>query len=502
MGIYTSLQNGSDIRGIAIEVKGGKEVNLTQRAVFDLSKAYADWLCKHTSKRINELTIAIGRDSRITGQDFEEVIAKALSSKGIHVLKTGLSTTPAMFMACVFQKTRADGSIMITASHLPFERNGLKFFTKDGGLDKDDIEDIVNHAANLDESGDNKEGRIEELELMDIYAEHLRGIICKELGASDEDMPLLGLHVVVDAGNGASGFYVPNVLKRLGANCRGSQFLDPDGTFPNHEPNPENKEAMHSISEAVINAGADLGIIFDTDGDRSAAVDEQGNEIARNRIVALAAILASKGHPGSTVVTDSITSTQLARFLTEELGLKHLRFKRGYKNVINKGLELNRSGIDCQLAIETSGHAALKENYFLDDGAYLATKIVIEAARLKKEGRGISSLLAKLGEPKETAEIRIGVEDENFAAYAQSVLDSIKARVERGELKGMSLEEPNFEGVRVNVDYNHGDGWFLIRKSLHDPVIPLNIESNDEGGVKRIYSQLDPVLKKFKRLRF
>ncbi|MDY3295659.1 MAG: hypothetical protein SOX40_07270, partial [Bacteroidaceae bacterium] len=86
----------------------------------------------------------------------------------------------------------------------------------------------------------------------------------------------------------------------------------------------------------------------------------------------------------SPVVTDSITSNQLTEFLEKCLGLKHLRFKRGYRNVINKAIELNNSGIDSQLAIETSGHGAFKENYFLDDGAYLATKIVIKAARLKQ----------------------------------------------------------------------------------------------------------------------
>lgn len=137
---------------------------------------------------------------------------------------------------------------------------------------------------------------------------------------------------------------------------------------------------MESISSQVIKTGADLGLIFDTDVDRSSAVDEQGREIARNSIVAMAAALVSEDHPGTTVVTDSITSRQLTEFLENKLGLNHLRYKRGYKNVINKAIELNRAGTDCQLAIETSGHAALQENYFLDDGAYLAAKIVIRAA--------------------------------------------------------------------------------------------------------------------------
>ncbi len=149
-------------------------------------------------------------------------------------------------------------------------------------------------------------------------------------------------------------------------------------------------------------------MIFDTDVDRSAAVDRLGKEISRNRIVALAASLVAEDHPGTTVVTDSITSNHLTTFLENTLGLRHLRFKRGYKNVINKAVELNSAGTDCQLAIETSGHAALKENYFLDDGAYLATKIVVKAAKLAREGKTIDQLLADLRDPAEEREIPNG----------------------------------------------------------------------------------------------
>ena len=170
---------------------------------------------------------------------------------------------------------------------------------------------------------------------------------------------------------------------------------------------------------------ADLGLIFDTDVDRSAAVDSSGKEIARNGIVAMAAALVADKHPGTTVVTDSITSTQLTDFLEKELGLKHLRFKRGYKNVINKAIELNEAGIDSQLAIETSGHAAFKENFFLDDGAYLAAKVVIKAAVLFLEGRKIDSVLARLQSPAEAVEMRIPIEVEDFAAAGDRIIETL-----------------------------------------------------------------------------
>ena len=138
---------------------------------------------------------------------------------------------------------------------------------------------------------------------------------------------------------------------------------------------------MDSICEAVRESGADLGVIFDTDVDRGGAVDSKGNEINRNRLVAVAAAIALEGNDGGMIVTDSITSSGLKQFIENDLGGKHYRYRRGYKNVIDKALELNAQGINCPLAIETSGHAAMRENYFLDDGAYLCTKLLSRPLR-------------------------------------------------------------------------------------------------------------------------
>lgn len=117
------------------------------------------------------------------------------------------------------------------------------------------------------------------------------------------------------AGNGAGGFYASQVLKPLGADVSGSQFLEPDGRFPNHIPNPENEDAMASVCSAVLEAKADLGIIFDTDVDRAGCVDAAGREINRNRLVALASAIVLEQYPGGTVVTDSITSDGLKVFI-------------------------------------------------------------------------------------------------------------------------------------------------------------------------------------------
>ena len=319
---------------------------------------------------------------------------------------------------------------------------------------------------------------------MEHYSAHLRDIIKRGVNAEDYDHPLKGFHIVVDAGNGAGGFYADKVLEPLGADTSGSVCLEPDGMFPNHIPNPENEKAMESICNAVLSSGADLGVIFDTDVDRGGAVDSSGKEINRNRLVALAACLAPEISEGATVVTDSITSTGLNEFIEKHLGGKHYRYRRGYKNVINKAQELTAQGIDAPLAIETSGHAAMKENYYLDDGAYLCTKIIIKLAQLRKEGKTLESLLADLKEPVEAIELRFKITDADFRTTGERVINELEAYAQQQD--GWHIAPDNREGIRVSFDKGDGDGWFLLRLSVHDPILPLNIESDSPGGVEII----------------
>lgn len=478
---YKKLQNGSDIRGVALEGIEGQHVNLTEQACKDIGRGFALWLIRKTGK--SNLRVAIGRDSRLSGPTLCNWICDAMIAQGLNVTNFGMASTPAMFMSTVTEGYQFDGSVMITASHLPFNRNGFKFFTAEGGLEKADIKQILEYAES-DETTGLSAGTLSEAEFMDTYAEILAE---KIRAAAGSNKPLEGFRIVVDAGNGAGGFYADKVLRPLGANTDGSRYLDPDGRFPNHIPNPEDKDAMASIIDAVKETKADLGIIFDTDVDRAGAVLSDCSELNRNRIIAMLSAILLREHPGTTIVTDSITSTGLAKFITTKGGVHH-RFKRGYKNVINESIRLNGQGQDSQLAIETSGHGAFKENYFLDDGAYIVTKLLIELARAKKEGYTLESLIADLEEPAESVEFRMNIQVEDFKTYGQKVIDELNAYA--ATKNGWSLADSNYEGVRVNLDEDHGNGWFLLRLSLHDPLLPLNIESNDVGGAKKIANEL------------
>ncbi len=488
---YSKLQNGSDIRGVALEGIEGQHINLTEAACRDIGRGFALWLMEKTGKK--DLRVAVGRDSRLSGQTLCNWLCDAMAASGLHITDFGMASTPAMFMATVTEGYLFDGTVMITASHLPFNRNGFKFFTSGGGLESADIKKILAYAGSDTVTG-LAAGTLVSGTFMDTYAKLLSD---KIRSATGEEKPLEGLRIVVDAGNGAGGFYADKVLKPLGANTNGSRYLDPDGSFPNHIPNPENKEAMESITQAVLESKADFGIIFDTDVDRAGAVLSDGSELNRNRIIAMLSAILLREHPGTTIVTDSITSTGLAKFIGEKGGIHH-RFKRGYRNVINESIRLNDLGQDSQLAIETSGHGALKENYFLDDGAYLVTKLLIELARGKKEGYSLGSLIESLEEPAESEEFRMNILLEDFKPYGQQVIEALTAYAQKQA--GWSLAPSNYEGVRVNLDESHGNGWFLLRLSLHDPLLPLNIESNEVGGAKKIAKELAAFIAAYDKL--
>lgn len=475
------LQNGSDVRGVAIEGVEGENVNLTPQIAKQIGCAYVSWLAKKLDVDAIALRLGVGRDSRVTGSALAEALIEGMISAGATVVDCGMATTPAMFMSIVFPETNFNGSAMITASHLPFNRNGIKFFDIDGGLEHEDITEILNLAGFLNPAKVN--APVEKLDLLTIYADYLRGKIADGLASLGKgDKPLNGLHIVVDSGNGASGFFVDKILQPLGADTTGSQFLEPDGMFPNHIPNPENKQAMEAIRRAVLNNKADLGLIFDTDVDRMSAVLSDGSEVNRDSIIAMIAAILAPEYPGSTIITDSVTSDRLTYFLQDVLGLKHLCYMRGYKNVINKQKELNAKGIVAPLAMETSGHGALKDNYFLDDGAFLAVKLVIALAQANAQGKKLDNLIEKLPPLVEEGEYRFKISGDDFKAYGQSVLAEFKRRAVEAE-----YEMPeSFEGIRISFKGESVQGWMLLRLSLHDPVMPLNIEGARPGDLAKL----------------
>lgn len=481
------LQNGSDIRGIAIATDE-YAVKLTPQATKEIVRGLIHWLTQNqelsTLYKEGKLTIGIGRDSRLSGPDLADAFIEEAVGLGVQVIDFGMATTPALFMSTQYPQFACHAGVMITASHLPYYFNGLKIFSQNGGAEHEDIDYILSHteafpALSL--------GSLTHADLITPYAQDLVDKI--RTACDGQDKPLTGLNIIVDAGNGAGGFFAEKVLAELGADTTGSQFLEPNGTFPNHVPNPDNKEAMESIRQAVLKQGADLGIIFDTDVDRAALVTKSGQILNRNNLIAVLAQITLSEHPGTSIVTNSPTSEHLKDFI-ESLGGKQIRYISGYRNVINRAIAANQAGVDCQLAIETSGHAAFKENYFLDDGTYVAAKILMLLPQLQKDGKSLDDLIAQLKQPLETQEVRFKLEVEDYRALGEQVIADLQAT----SITGFIFNPENEEGVRFDVTAPYGDGWFLLRMSLHEPLLVLQIENDQTGYMPSILKRLSEFL--------
>ena len=201
------LQNGSDVRGVAIAGVEGENVNLTPDIAAKIGCAFVSWLSGKKKKAAGDLVIGVGRDSRISGPALADGLIAGILSTGARVVNCNMATTPAMFMSIVFEQTKYDGSAMITASHLPFNRNGIKFFDADGGLEHEDITAVLEIASKLPEDyvantvNNAAVKTVPAFDLLGLYAEYLCGKIAAALaGLGRGDKPLTGLHIVVDSG--------------------------------------------------------------------------------------------------------------------------------------------------------------------------------------------------------------------------------------------------------------------------------------------------------------
>ncbi len=486
--MFSKLKSGTDVRGRAM----GESHDITNEIAFRLGFAFIKWLEK--KQKNAKIKIALGRDSRLSGPSLLNACAQGAAAAGAQVLDFGLCTTPAMFYSLSYKPLKLTASVMVTASHHPSDRNGFKFFIKRSGVTSGELDEILAEASTLEKTDVNiKENiQIKRFDYLSVYSDFLKRLVKDKL-ETDILKPLLGLHVVVDASNGAGGFY-EKVLQDLGAWTEGSINLEPDGSFPAHAPNPENSKAMQCISEAVLNVGADLGVIFDTDCDRVAIIDYTGREINRNRLIAMASVIILDKTPNATIVTDSVTSSGLSKFIEEWGGIHH-RYKRGYRNVIEEAIRLNESGIDAPLAMETSGHAAFRDNHFVDDGMYLATILICEAMNLKRSDLTLGHLLDGLQEPVESVEIRLPITEEDFRNKGLETIENVMEYANTDNT--WHIAPDNREGVRISFDIDGqiNNAWFLLRLSVHDPVLPLNAESDVEGGVKQILNKLYDVIK-------
>jgi len=395
-------------------------------------------------KLIGGETYGIGRDMRLSGKSLMDALVDGLMRAGIKVIDLGMVATPMLTFSVV--KYGLDAGIMVTASHNPKEYNGFKMVRKGGlpvGWDTG-IEELQKMVSKLEAMPKPQpEARVTEKSPLEDYITHLLSFV---RGAE-------GLTVAVDTAHGMAALYAETLFEKL--NCKlVPLYLDIDGNFPDHEPNPLKPENMRDLQKAVRETNADIGMEFDGDADRVAFVDEQGTIIPCDLIIALLAKEALSESPGRTVVYD-VRSSWAVREEIEALGGEAVMGRVGHSFM--KGLLRETNGL---LAGELSGHYYFSDNHFADDGAIAAIKVINLLCKQKKP---LSELVKPLKRYFASGEVNSDVADK------EGKIAELKEKFGSGNITEL-------DGLSVEFD----DWWFNVRPSNTEPVLRLTVEAKTE----------------------
>ena len=438
-----------DIRGIV-----GKD--LTPASVTSIGKAIGTYI-----RRGNGKNMILGRDVRSSSVEFCNILSKALNSTGCNVIDIGMVPTPVLYFA--LHHFNADGGVMITGSHNPPEFNGFKISQGFHSLYGEKVQEL----KGLIEVNDFEVGT-GTTQQQPVLAEYMEKI-CSVLEISRK------IKVVVDGGNGCFGIVGPDLLKKLGQTPI-ELFSEPDGTFPNHHPDPTVSEHLTDLIEKVRLENAELGIGFDGDADRIGVVDEKGNILWGDQLLTIFARDILSRNPGATIVGEVKCSQNLYKDIKKQGGVPVMA-AAGHSLIKNKMRETG-----ALLAGEMSGHICFADNYYgFDDAIFAACRVLQIVAQSNTK---VSEMLADLSETAYTPEIRIDCPDDQKFKIVRELTEIFREK----------YEVIDIDGVRVNFD----DGWALIRASNTQPVLVLRLEAVTKERLKELVAVIKKQTDKYK----
>ena len=437
------------------DIRGVVGVDLTEERVRRLGLAAAA-----AFRRDGIEAAVVGRDVRASSGAFFAALAEGLTRGGVSVIDIGIVPTPVFYFAA--KKWGVAGGIMITASHNPSEFNGFKVLRGEGTIYGADILELRDMAlGDLPEPGG---GRVTARSADAEYVEHVaRGISIAR-----------PVSFAVDGGNGTAGLVTRDLFAALGVRPL-ELFMDPDGAFPNHHPDPTVPENLAALKAAVLTNEFELGIAFDGDSDRIGVIDDRGEILWGDRLLALFARSVLRDHPGATVIFEVKCSESLIEDIAKHGG-KPLMWKAGHSLIKQKMRETN-----ALLAGEMSGHIFFADRYFgYDDALYAACRLLEIVSREKKP---LSSLLGDLTRYETTPEIRVACEDERKFEVVRSVRDHFRK----------THDVIDVDGARVKFD----GGWGLVRASNTQPVLVLRFEAATKELLAAIKKEIALVLGRY-----
>lgn len=457
----TLIKSISGIRGTI----GGKPgESLTPVDVVQFVSAYARFIKERSAK--DRIKIVLGRDARVSGPAIESLVTGTLNSMGADVVSLGLATTPTVEIAVPREK--ADGGIILTASHNPAQWNALKLLNEQGEfLSASDGEKLIEIVQKQDFNypGYEKLGHQEEKSFDQV---HIEEILNLEL-VKPELIREAGFKVVIDCVNSVGGIIIPDLLYALGVKEVIELYTEPDGLFPhNPEPLPEN---LGDISQKIIETKADLGFVVDPDVDRLAIINEDGSMFGEEyTLVAVADYVLSKT-PGNTC--SNLSSSRALKDVTEKYGMKNFSSAVGEVNVVEK-----MKAEKCIIGGEGNGGVIYPELHYGRDALV-----------------GIALFLSHLAEKGMSgSELRSGYPDyvisKNKISLDQGMnVDLILSKIQQE----YSDDKVNtLDGVKIDFD----EGWVHLRKSNTEPIIRIYAEHKNREEADKLATGIKNVILK------
>jgi len=407
-------------------------------------------------------TVIVGRDVRHSGERYFNVLSEGLLESGVNVVDIGAVPTPVFYFAS--RVWDIPGGIMITASHNPAEYNGFKILRGQITIYGERIKELHRIAESGKFADSGTRGK---LSSRDARSEYIQYLI-------DNISLARPVRFAVDGGNGTAGLVAHEVFSGLGCNPV-ELFMEPDGSFPNHHPDPTVRENLESLTDAVIKNNLELGIGFDGDSDRIGVVDERGNIIWGDALLALFSREVLRENPGATVIFEVKCSRALEEDIAEHGG-KPLMWKTGHSLLKSKMLEEGSL-----IAGEMSGHQFFADRYFgFDDAIYAACRLLEIVSEREKP---LSDFYREFNRYESTPEIRIECEEENKFNIVREV--------------SSHFSETNrvitVDGARVDFD----KGWGLIRASNTQPVLVFRFEAETKSALKEIQDRFSEAIDKY-----
>lgn len=431
-----------DIRGIV-------DIDLNEDVLERIGRAYGTYI-----KDFGARVVSIGRDCRLSSPAYARAMTRGINSTGVDVIDIGMVSTPMLYFS--LYNLDVGGGVMITASHNPGEYNGIKLCRgKDSvfGAQIQKIREIAEAGEFASGNGSSRETDVEEL-----YVSFLKQNI---------DMRP-GLRAVVDYGNGMVGAIGPRVFREFGCDFK-ELYVTPDGTFPNHHPDPTVEENLAQLIKTVRSGKYELGIGFDGDGDRIGVVDEKGNIVWGDMLVLVFARDVISRKPGAKIIGDVKCSNRLFSGINEAGG-EAIMWKTGHSLIKDK-MKVEKAS----LAGEMSGHIFFADKFFGYDDALYASLRILEI--ISRTGKSLSQLLEGIPPAISTPEIRVDCPE----AIKFRVVDMVKERL------GKSYRIIDIDGVRIEFP----DGWGLIRASNTQPALVLRFEAQTEVRLSGIRALIE-----------